>query len=146
MVAKILSEKDYKNIFSKVPRLCVDLLVKVDNGVLLSKRLIPPFKNFWHFPGGRVFYRESVEKAIQRTAKAELGVSVKIKKLIGFMEFLKDGKFVHSVSLVFLVIPNSKDIKGGKQAKEFKIFDSIRQDIHPVQKKFLAKHWEEIKS
>lgn len=77
---KWLSDKDYDFIYSRVPRLCVDLAIKSKKGVLLTKRLIEPYKNTWHMPGGRVKFRESLADAIQRIAQDELGTKVVIKK------------------------------------------------------------------
>lgn len=143
MSLKFLTKKDYNFVFSRAPRLCVDLVVKNKQGILLGKRLIEPFKNFWHFPGGRVYFREPLSKAIQRIAMAEIGGKVKIQKLVGFMEFLRevqDKKFRHSVSLVFLVSPVKNNFKGSWQAENLEFFTSMPKKVHDIHGKFLKEH------
>jgi ADP-ribose pyrophosphatase YjhB (NUDIX family) len=143
MKFKFLTDKDYHFIFSQAPRLCVDLLIKTKQGILLSKRLIEPYKGFWHLPGGRVYFREPIENALQRVAKAEIGAPVEIQKLVGFSEFLRETqnkKNRHSVSLVFLVRPQKKYFSGGWQAEKFAFFKSTQKNINPVHGKFLKAH------
>lgn len=141
MIQKRLSDNEYKFVYGKVPRLCVDLAIKTDQGLVLTKRSISPFKNTWHFPGGRVLYRESIPEAIKRIANNEIGVQVEIKKLIGYLEVLKDGKFVHSVSMVFEI-----KVKRGKitvdriQAKKVKAFKKLPPNTHPYHRKFIEKY------
>ena len=71
---KKLPYKEFLSIYRKVPRLCVDLVVKNKNGVLLTKRDIKPSKGMWHIPGGTILYDESVKDAIKRVAKEETGL------------------------------------------------------------------------
>lgn len=104
-----LSESDYNFIYSRAPRICVDLVIKTRKGIFLTKRDIQPYKGKWHLPGGRVRFRESIETAIDRIAKQEIGSPVVIKKLLGFMEFpreVQDCNKRHSISLAFLVVPS----------------------------------------
>ena len=53
-MAKKISTKLFYKIYSLVPRLCVDIIVKDKRGVVLSKRDIPPCKGMWHIPGGTI--------------------------------------------------------------------------------------------
>lgn len=129
----ILSDKEYNNIYSKVPRVCVDLVIKSKDGVLMIKRDIQPYKNKWHLPGGRVLFRETIIDAIQRIAKKEIGCHVTIKKQVGFMEFLKEvqgGNKRHSISIVFLV--TASKMKNGAYLKS--------GNIHPIHYKFLKEN------
>ncbi len=72
---------------SKVPRLCIDLIVKTKDGILLTKRQIPPYIGYWHTPGGTVLLHEKLESAAERIAQEEIGTKIKIIKLLGTMEF-----------------------------------------------------------
>ena len=45
---------EFVKIYSKVPRLCVDLLINNDDGFLLALRAIEPGKGQGHFPGATV--------------------------------------------------------------------------------------------
>ena len=69
-----LTDREFQYIYSKVPRLCVDVMVKSHKGVILTLRDIEPYKNFWHIPGGTVHYRETIIGAVERIAKKELGI------------------------------------------------------------------------
>jgi len=135
-----LSEKDYNFIFARAPRLCVDLIIKTKQGVLLSKRAIQPYKGTWHLPGGRVYFKESIDNALKRIAKAEIGVPVKIQKLVGFLEFPREvqNKHIrHSVSMAFLVIPLKKNYSGGFQGEKFAFFKTFSKNVLSVHGKFL---------
>lgn len=126
-----LSETDYNFIYSRAPRICVDLVIKTHSSVHLVEREISPYKGKFHLPGGRVRFRESIEKAIQRIAKDEIGINVKIDCLLGYMEFPREvqaGNKRHSISLAFLVRPVGKLIT--KVIKD-------KYMIHPVHYKFL---------
>ena len=138
-----LSDKDYDFIYQRSPRLCVDLLIQDKQGVLLTKRLIEPYKNTWHFPGGRVKFRELLVTAINRIAKAELGTTVTIKKFVGYIEMpreVQNGKPRHSVSLVFLVNVDLKKLKGSWQAEERQFFKVFKKSILPPHGKFLKEN------
>lgn len=125
-----LSDKDYNFIYSNSPRICVDLVIRKGRKTFLTKRNIQPYKGTWHLPGGRVRFREKIESAIQRIAKTEIGCFVKVKKPLGYMEFLRErqnGNKRHSISIAFLCEPLCK-------VKFEKIEDS---KIHPIHKKFI---------
>ena len=64
-----LSHEDFLSIYSRVPRLCVDLIITSEEGVLLSLRAIEPYLGQWHFPGGTVYKGETIEEAAKRVAK-----------------------------------------------------------------------------
>src|SRR3989337_1057838 len=96
-----LSKEEFNKIYSKVPRICVDLIIVKDKKILLTKRSIHPFKGRWHIPGGGVLHREKIEQAIHRIAKTELGIKVNPKKLLGYLEILRDGPYRHTILLEF---------------------------------------------
>lgn len=128
-----LTDREYSRIYSAVPRICVDLIIKTDNGVYLTKRNIPPYKGKYHLPGGRVRFRESINIAINRIAKEEVGIKVKVLHCIGYMEFTREtqnGQKRHSISLAFVVKPAHRIIVDSYHEKK----------IHPVHYKFLKEH------
>jgi len=53
-----LSKRDYYRIYSLVPRLTIDLIIFHNDGLVLSRRDIPPCKGMWHLPGGTVLLGE----------------------------------------------------------------------------------------
>lgn len=121
-IKQSLSNKEFINIYEKVPRFCVEVIVKTKEGILLTKRDIPPCKGYWHFPGGTVYLKETFDKAVKRVAKEELNLNVKVIKNIGAMEFIHNYKQPgqrHMISIAFLVKAKKlKDLKLNYQGKE----------------------------
>ncbi len=136
MTSGYLTDDEYRMAYGVVPRLCVDLVIRSQQGILLTRRKQEPHKGKWHLPGGRVRKGEALHNAAQRIAGKELGAQVEIGKYLGTMEFLVDpGDLVecHSVSVVLSCVllqahlpPDSLWFAG-----------ITTQDIHPVHKRFL---------
>lgn len=82
-----LTKEEFSSIYSKVPRLNVELIIKSDKGILLTLRDIEPCKGQWHIPGGTIYYGETVNMAVQRVAGRELGIIPTKYRLIGLMEY-----------------------------------------------------------
>lgn len=141
-----LSDEDYDFIYSRVPRVCVDLLIKNSKGeVLLTERDIEPYKDHWHFPGGRIKFRETAEMTIKRILKGELGQEIDVTpRIVGFCQFLEEiqkGQERHSVSIVHeITLPDSIEIKLDNQAKDVRFFAELPEPIIPPQKEFLIKN------
>ena len=129
-MATKLPEEVYKNVYSKVPRLAVELLVKTEAGILLVKRGIPPGVGLWYLPGGTVLLDESVEEAVKRIGQEELEVEVSIIKFLRFTDWYQSKNANgHAVSLVFEVKIDSGEIKLDFQSSEFGYFKKLPQDI-----------------
>src|SRR5436305_1013854 len=83
-----LPKEEYDAIYSRVPRLSVEVLVlDPARGVILALRDIPPFEGAWHIPGGTVLFGEPVTEAVRRVAQRELGVEVTADELLGYIEY-----------------------------------------------------------
>lgn len=135
-----LSNKEYDKIYSRIPRTCVDLVIKSSKGILLCKRKIQPYSGSWHLPGGRVMFRESINKAIARIALKETGLQIKVKKLLGHMEFLKEvqnGSLRHTISFVFLVQLVSGQPKNDKDSESIMFFKKLPKAVLPIHGKFI---------
>ena len=53
-----------------------------NNKILLTKRAVPPLKNYWDWPGGFLEYGEEPIQGLKREMKEELGVNVKVGKIL----------------------------------------------------------------
>ena len=141
MKKRNLSLNEFNLIYSKVPRICVELIIKSKKGILLTKRAIKPCKGYWHFPGSTVLFNEKLEQAVKRTAKQELNLDVPIKRVLGHMEYLYPWKNYpkHGISIVFLVHSktNLKEVVLDNQSSEWKEFKIIPKKLIAVHKKFL---------
>jgi len=123
-----MSEKDYKKIFSLVPRLTVDVIIKDKRGILLIKRSIEPQEGKWHIPGGRVFFGESLENAVKRVAKEETGLKIKIKKVVRVFQIPKKYTNTHDITIVYSAYPIGGNLRDGWQGK-CKFFKKIPKNI-----------------
>ncbi len=142
-----LSPEEFKTIYSQVPRLCVDAIIRSEKGVLLTLRNLPHWNNMWHFPGATLRYRERPEDAVKRAAKNETGAEITIVKFLGYMEFPSEQKergFGSSISLAFLCDLVGGKLEPKKDASEIRIFSDLPENMIVEQKEFLMKHWDEI--
>ena len=67
---------EYKDIITKIPLLCVDIILRHRNKVLLVKRTNAPLKGVYWPIGGRVHRGESGEAAARRKILEEIGVEL----------------------------------------------------------------------
>jgi 8-oxo-dGTP diphosphatase len=83
-----LTKDEFDWIFSRVPRLTVEVLItSEDRGVLLALRDVDPCRGTWNLPGGTVRFGERLVDAVRRVAAAELGISVRVGALLGYIEY-----------------------------------------------------------
>lgn len=132
----------FKEIYSKVPRLTVDLVVQGSEGIVLTLRNLPSWNNQWHFPGGTVFYKETIEQAVHRIAEDELGVQVEIVDLLGYIEFTSEEKergFGWTISLAVLCKIVEGEIKSSEESSEVGFFKTLPEGIIKEQADFLKK-------
>lgn len=146
---KPFSPEEFREIYSKATRLCVDLVIKTKGGIILSLRNIPPYRGKWHLPGGTVFFKEKITEAVKRVAMEELGISLKLEpcQLLGYIEYPseeKNGGFGYTVSLAFLCFSNEINFKSNNEATEVKIFKKLPPGLIKEQHVFLKSIWSEL--
>lgn len=137
------TDEEYKNIYSQVPRVTVDLVVKNSQGILLSLRKKYGWEGQWHLPGGTIYLGETVMDAVARVAQEELGIAVAVQEFLGYNEYpseLTERGFGYSISLVFLCSPLSKEIVLDAGAGDYKFFASLPENTIAEQKEFLLKN------
>ncbi|MBL7054065.1 NUDIX hydrolase [Patescibacteria group bacterium] len=129
LVKKINHEKasrQYCNrcdlFFYQNSRPCVTAIIVKQDKILLTKRGIDPYKGFWDLPGGFLEEGEHPKTGIKREVKEELGVEIKLDKIIGFFidKYLSAGKDLYTLNVCYLskitkgnIIPAS-DVKSVK--------------------------------
>lgn len=132
--------EEFKSIYSRVPRLCVDIVIQTEKGVLLTFRTKNGYLNQWHLPGGTVYYREKATDAVHRVAKEELGIEVEIEKFHGYLEYPSEEKergFGYTVTLVFVCKMKSNDISLDDQVEKVEFFKEIPENTIVEQKELL---------
>jgi mutator protein MutT len=88
----------------KYPRVGVGAVVLDQQGrILLQLRKKPPEANHWSIPGGRVEFMETVENAIVRELKEELGIVVEVVALLCVTNHIVPSDDAHWVSPAFHV-------------------------------------------
>ena len=93
----------FKTIIENTPLVSVDLIVKHKGKVLLGKRVNKPAQEYWFTLGGRVFKNETIQSAIERIGKLELGIIPENNpKFIGIFEHLYDDGIFDDVSTHYL--------------------------------------------
>ncbi|HLY51225.1 MAG TPA: NUDIX domain-containing protein [Solirubrobacteraceae bacterium] len=136
-IPEALPKDEFDRIFSKVPRLTVEVLIaSADRGVLLALRDVDPCRGMWNLPGGTVRFGERLADAVTRVAAAELGVSVVVGALAGYIEY--PSHYEHGldspVGLVFRARPSSEAQPRGQW------FSVLPENMHEEQKRFLVAH------
>jgi len=135
-----LSLEEFNYIYSKVPRLNVEIIVKTDKGVVLTKRNIEPWKGFWHLPGGAVLMGETLEKAVERVALREIGVRVKVDKTIGsivYPSIKEQNNPGWPVGIAYLTHIESGELRSSDQDDEVATFTEIPENTIPEQYEFI---------
>ena len=136
---KPLSKKQFQEIYSTVPRLCVDVLIHQKNGVLLTFRKIKP-SGIWHIPGGTVLMNESLTESVKRVANNELGVEVEVVKLLGVIDFFPYSGLGHPITLVHLVKVIRGQITLDDQASEYRYFQEPPVNMIQEHRQFLINY------
>jgi ADP-ribose pyrophosphatase YjhB (NUDIX family) len=82
-----LTEQEFREIYAKVPRLTVEVVIQGPLGIFLMKRTEGPCSGLWHIPGGTVRFGEPLVAAVERVASMELGAEIGAGPLLGYIEY-----------------------------------------------------------
>jgi 8-oxo-dGTP diphosphatase len=69
--------------------------------ILLTRRNVNPFKDYWCLPGGHIDDYEPVEQAVIREVKEETNLDFAPKTFVGWFEEIFPEHNFHAVALVF---------------------------------------------
>lgn len=100
MAVKRLNREEWLQAFGLVPRVAVDVLIRQKGRVLLTKRGREPFVGWWHLPGSFLLKGETLAACVDRVAKDELGVQVKVFEIVGTFENLEGDPRGHIIDVV----------------------------------------------
>jgi ADP-ribose pyrophosphatase YjhB (NUDIX family) len=137
-----LPKAEFDEIFSRVPRLCVEVVIATaERGVLLKLRDIPPNVGAWHIPGGTVLFAEPVAAAVRRVALDELGLEVSVGELLGYIEYPSHyNKGLDSpVGLAFRAAPVPEPPAGEDVPAGCAWFSQLPTGLYEEQRDFLAR-------
>jgi len=138
---KRLPKPEFDKIYGRVPRLTVEVVILTDQEVVLTKRAIPPAIGSWHIPGGTVLMKETLEQAVARVAKEELGVKVSTRQLLGTIDYPEfwQTDYGQPVGLAYLCERISGEPRGSEQGQEVACFARLPQDVFPHQSAILQR-------
>lgn len=135
--------EEFKSIYSRVPRLTVDLIIKSGESVLLTLRESDGWEGQWHFPGGTVYLGQSIEDTIHRIAKEELGSEIAKFQFVGYIEYLSEKEkrgYGYSTSLAFVCEIKTNNIVLDSKASKYNYFEKIPEKIIEEQGIFLKEN------
>ena len=138
-----LPQVDYEEIFRRVPRLTVEVVVCSGSRVLLARRVGGPCDGLWNFPGGTVRFAETVVEAVHRVALDEIGVDVVVDDFLGYIEYPSHARagIDWPVGLAFRT---HLDLPGGDCCPtvpdRLEWFDRLPAEMHDEQRAFLGSH------
>jgi len=138
-----LPQTEYEQIYARVPRLTVEVVLSSEEGVLLTLRQAGPCRGLWHLPGGTVRYGEPLTDAVRRVATEELGTEVTIDGLLGYIEYpshLERG-LDWPVGVAFAAHLR-EPAEGQFRAQESLVrwFEHLPSAMHDEQRAFLREH------
>jgi len=139
-----LPQAEFDWIFSRVPRLTVEVVIaSSDRGVLLALRDFGPCKGLWHLPGGTVRFGEPVTEAVKRVARDELGLTVGVGELLGYIEYPShyNNGLDSPVGLAFRAGMPTGEVDDPRELRsECAWFRTLPENMHDEQREFLAQH------
>ncbi|OBZ14725.1 DNA mismatch repair protein MutT [Bacillus sp. FJAT-27264] len=96
----------------KRPRVGVGAVIRDENNrILLVLRKKPPEAGHWSLPGGKVDYMETIEHAVIREIREELGLEIEIERLLCVTNHILPAEDVHYVAPTFLANIVSGDVQ-----------------------------------
>jgi colanic acid biosynthesis protein WcaH len=140
-----LPEEEFVSIYSKVPRLALDLFIRSDKGVVLSQRSIEPYLGCWHMPGGTIYKNETIEQAAVRIAKTETGLTIAPQLAIGSLEFLHEGRSgtdMHTISIIIPATVTHGALQADKNTAQVQWFTKLPKSLVHEHAEFLRNNFE----
>lgn len=124
----------------KTPRLTVDTIIEVGDGIVLIKRKNPP--PGWAIPGGFVDYGETLEEAALRETKEETSLELEnLRQFHAYSDPSRDPRG-HTVSVVFTA-DGTGTPRAASDAKEIGVFtqDNLPEKIAFDHRKILEDYF-----
>lgn len=105
----------------RTPLLAVDSVIFFKGGVVLIRRLNPPFQGCYALPGGFVEIGESTEEAVVREAEEETGLVIDLVGLVGVYSDPHRDPRGHVVSVCYFS-KGSGNLVSGSDARSAEVF------------------------
>lgn len=89
---------------------CTAVLVEKDGKVMLTRRGIEPYKNWWDLPGGFIENGEDPEEGAKRELLEETGMEIEIIDLLDIKVDKYGEKGIHTLNFHYLAKPVGGEI------------------------------------
>jgi len=106
-------------VFYLDPKVAVGAICRKEGKIIMLRRAIDPAYGKWVFPGGYVDRGESLEDAARREVREEIGVDVRLTRLINVYSYT--GRPV--VVVVYEAEVIGGEVRGGVEALEVRSFE-----------------------
>lgn len=145
---EFLPEEEYALIVEKTPQVCVEVVLRTREGILVAKRTNEPASGEWFWPGARLYKGERLPEAARRVASEEVGVEVELRERLGVYEHFWERSGVegvssrHTVNVVFLAEPADEpvDVTLDEQHSEYRFLTEIEPGLHEYVRLYLEDH------
>ncbi len=133
---------EFKKVYTKVPKLSVEVIILEGDKILLTRRAIAPAIGLWHTPGGTVLKGEKIQDTAKRVAKEEIGLTIDVIKLLGYIEYSNyENEYEKGVALALLVAPKgNKKIVLDAQSDKYDYFSELPKNTLRVQRDFFEQN------
>ncbi len=89
-----IDKESFLKVAEAAPFVSIDLIIRNErNEILLGYRRNRPAQHTWFVPGGRIRKNERTQDALQRIARAELGIAAPQGKLVGVFDHIYEDNF-----------------------------------------------------
>jgi 8-oxo-dGTP diphosphatase len=102
---------------------CVGVFVLEEGRVLLVRRSVEPFKEYWDIPGGFLEEGEHPEQGAVREIKEETGLIVEPTKILGIFMDKYGPDQEATLNICYIAKKIDGELKAGSDAKEAKWFN-----------------------
>lgn len=118
----------------KRPKVTAGAIIEKRGKILLTKRNIKPYRDYWCLPGGHIERGEKAEEAVKREVKEETGLDFKPKFSRYYDEIIPRIGW-HALVLIFVGKVSGKIKKQEKEVKEIKWFS--KKELKKIKIAFL---------
>ncbi len=105
------------------PKPCVVAVIVKRKKILLTRRAYEPFKDYWDFPGGFLECDEQPEDGLHREIAEELGIEIKVIKLLGIYPDSYGSNGDSTLNLYYLCKKSNGMLISKDEIAEFNWFD-----------------------
>jgi ADP-ribose pyrophosphatase YjhB (NUDIX family) len=117
---KKIPKEIFDYIENYIPFSSVDIIIYYkDEGIILTKRAIRPYRGWWHLPGSVILKNEKIIDAVRRSAREELGVRLTEIQFLGNYELFTKQR--HYITHTFVAQYESGKIKPDEQSSDISI-------------------------